>query len=330
MSKSLYPVAPVATKEIYLDVGASHKIYVCEYGNPNGVPVVICHGGPGAGCKPDHASFYNPDKYRIILFDQRGCGKSTPRGSLQDNTTAHLIVDMEQIRQTLKIDKWVVAGGSWGSTLGLLYAQAYPQQVLSLVLRGIFLARANDSDIFYREDSPAVLCNPKEWQEYKNNIASLLGKTNLSPGKNHIENIYTLLTYSDAVIQQSAADILGAWEKKISYFNPSNKVRIVDNTAVVDTLTPTIIEVTYTKNHCYIKENEILDNIQKLAQIPVYIIQGKVDLVCPQYQAYELAQSLKSVGCDVTYYECCAGHAGTEVDIADAMISATDDLVERI
>lgn len=326
----LYPVASAPKTESFIAVDDLHKIYICEYGNPQGIPVIICHGGPGAGSKPDHAAFLNPDKYRIILFDQRGSGKSTPTGSLLNNTTGHLIADMEIIRTKLAIDKWVVFGGSWGSTLGLLYAEKFPRHVSALVLRGIFLGRAQDCDVFYRENSPAALCNPQEWQDYKTKIDALTGRVKLPLNVGHVDKIYALLTYDDASVKQEAADILGAWEKKIAYFTPSTRVRTEDVTQVYDSVSPALIEVVYTKNNCFIEENQILDNVASLKEIPVYIIQGKVDLMCPQYQAFELAQALRKVGCEVSYYECLAGHAGPEVDIVNRMITATDELASKL
>jgi proline iminopeptidase len=328
----LYPVPEAPRLEKYLQVDDTHQLYICEYGNPQGIPAVFCHGGPGSRSKPKHAGYFNPDKYRIILFDQRGAGNSKPAGSLKDNNTHQLINDMEKIRQALQIDKWVILGGSWGSTLALLYAESYPQHVSGLALRGIFLARPQDCEIFYKENTPAALCHPQAWQTFKNNLATLSTRQNKSVNNDLITNLLNLLTDKDKVTQQAAADILGEWEKTIAFLNPppednNNNTTLPDPDALIQSA---IIEVTYTKENCYLKENQILANTHPLTNIPVHIIQGNLDLMCPQYQAYELFENLQTAGCDVQYHECIAGHAGEEPALINPTVRAMDDLLTQI
>ena len=277
---------------------------------------------PGAGCKPDHAGYFDPGKYRIILFDQRGAGKSLPRGVSKSNKTKFLLSDMEKIREYFRVDKWFLYGASWGSTLALLYAEAYPNRVMGLLLRGTFLARDKDCKMFYDDYSPAALCNPEVWNIFKVKIEHLARDI-----KNESDLLYlmhVLLNSENAEVRQQAVAALDAWEGHIAYFAPSIKQK-PDNEEPLD-INPYLIEVDYTLNRCYIEENQILKNINKIPNVPIYIIHGKGDFVCPQYQAYDLTQALKKIGREVNYHETLSGHAGSEENTLAAVLNATNSM----
>lgn len=319
--RTLYPeIKPY--QEHMIKVGAIHTLYLAEYGNPNGKPILLCHGGPGAGSQPYHAQYFNPKRYRIILFDQRGAGKSTPLGCMQDNTTQDLINDMEVIRIKLKIEKWALFGGSWGSTLALLYAEQFPHRVTELVLRGIFLARQKDIDAFLTKEGVAAQLNPEKWEEFVKETGQLLVRANIQTVADHILHDHvTLLKQQDETIKQEAAAALARWEKLNSTLIPPEEKTLaasVSQTGVVMGTT----EITYMANKFFLSDNQILENANKIEHIPVYIIQGRYDLVCPRSQALELKKVLKKV----KYFEAIAGHSVKEPDIVHYLLTATDEI----
>jgi proline iminopeptidase len=314
-----FPVASDPNAETMLAVGDNNQLYVREYGNPSGIPVAVCHGGPGAGCQPDHAGYFDPEKYRIILFDQRGAGRSLPSGCSAYNKTKFLLSDMEKIREHFKVDQWVLFGGSWGSTLALLYAEAYPNRVSGLILRGVFLARDKDCKMFYDDNSPAALCNPEAWNKFKLTIERLAANHKKEP---ELVLVHTLLNSDNAELRQRTAEALDAWESHIAYFNPSVNNKSDNNEPL--NINPYLIEIDYTLNRCYIEENQILKNINTIPHVPIYIIHGKGDFICPQYQAYELTQALKKIGHEINYQETLAGHAGSEENTLAAVLNATN------
>ena len=322
--KTFYPETPLL-KEQFIAVGNSHDIYVAEYGNRNGIPVIYCHGGPGAGSKPQHARYFDPSKYYIILFDQRGAGQSTPKGCMENNTTQDLINDMEVIRNTLNIDRWVVGGGSWGSTLSLLYAESHPEQVLALILRGIFLARKKDTIAHIHDDSPAALINRHEWEKFKKDTAELTKADNITlPASDYIGIYYQLLQSANKDIRLRAAKTFSRWEiQNSALLDPAFEDIAWGESD--DGINMGLTEVTYIHHNCYIKENQILDNIRRIENIPTHIIQGKYDLVCPPEQAYLLSEGLKQHH----LYRTIAGHSGSEPETVHCMITAAETIAEH-
>ena len=312
---TLYP-SITATKEFYLSVSNVHQLWVSEYGNPSGVPAVFLHGGPGSGCESYHPRFFDPEKYRIILFDQRGSGRSKPHASLQENTTQHLVSDIEKLREELGIKKWVVFGGSWGSTLGLAYAETYPEKVLGLVLRGIFLCRQQDIHWFYQQGASAVF--PDFWQDYVGIIPEQ-ERTDM------VSAYYERLTSHDEQIQLQAAREWSIWEGRTSTLQRKKSVTDHFGDEKV-ALSLARIECHYFMNNSFLVENQLLRNAGQLKQIPGYIIHGRYDIVCPLNQAYDLHQAWPEAKYTVAPN---SGHSATEPEIIDALVCATNELAGR-
>ncbi|UTW55168.1 prolyl aminopeptidase [Kordiimonas sp. SCSIO 12610] len=313
--RGLYP--PIETfHEEYLNVSDGHKLYVEQSGNPNGIPVIFLHGGPGGGTSPTQRRFFDPQKFHIILFDQRGCGKSEPHASLENNTTWDLIKDIEAIREHLNIEKWAVFGGSWGSTLALLYAIVHPERTNALILRGIFLMRERELDWFYGGGTGALF--PEEWSRFKNTI----------PHHEHNDLIaayHTRLT-SDQIPQKEQlmyAKEWSLWEASTVTLNPDQHSR----TLSVDprfALAFARIEAHYFKNKGFLdNSNYILDNCHKLQGIPITLVQGRYDAICPPVSAYELAKEMPWTTLKIVPV---AGHSAFEPAITHELICATDDL----
>lgn len=329
--QAFYP--PItAHSETMLQVSPLHQIYVANYGNIEGVPVIVLHGGPGSGTTPDYARFFDPNHYHIILADQRGAGKSRPKGEMRENTTQDLIQDIEQIRQFFNIERWVVFGGSWGSTLSLLYAQAYPTRVLGLIVRGIFLGREDDIDAFTRDNCPAALMHAREWQTFKLATQRLIQQANakdLSLKTHKIFSIYyQLLQHSDIEIKKLAAGTLAAWEKFNSYLEAT--AEDVQWGYSENGINMALTEATYFEHRLFIRPNQILQDIESLKNIPVYIVQGSYDLVCPSYMADELEDALMTINSNPRYvvrFDCIAGHSQFEPALRHELIKATNQLI---
>ena len=312
---TLYP-AISSYKEFHLEVSGGHQLWVAEYGNPQGLPAVFLHGGPGSGCESYHPRFFNPDKYRIILIDQRGSGKSRPHASLKENTTNHLIDDLETLRSHLSIEKWVVFGGSWGSTLALVYAETHPERVLGLVLRGIFLCRPMDIEWFYQKGASAIF--PEYWENY----VSLIPEDERG---NMVAAYYKRLTCDDESTRIKAAKEWSIWEGRTSTLQPKNSVTDHFGNEQV-ALSLARIECHYFMHDSFLSPNQIVKNAYKLEEIPGYIVHGRYDVVCPMTQAFELHQSWKQAN---FYIAPNSGHSATEPEIVNALIRATDELAER-
>ena len=312
---TLYPDISSRT-EFYLPVSDVHQLWVAEYGNPEGLPAVFLHGGPGAGCESYHPRFFDPEKYRIILFDQRGSGQSTPHASLFENTTQHLIADIEAIRNHLNIEKWVVFGGSWGSTLALAYAESYPQKVLGLVLRGIFLCRDEDIAGFYQRGASAVF--PDYWQDYENVIPK-------DERANMVAAYYRRLTSDVPQVCMQAAREWSIWEGRTSTLHPKKSVTDhFGNDQVALSLAR--IECHYFMHNSYLEPNQLLRDAYQLKDIPGYIVHGRYDVVCPMAQAFALHQ----VWPEADYYIApTSGHSATEPEIVSALVTATNELAQR-
>ena len=296
----------------YLDVGDGHRLYYEQCGQPNGKPAVFLHGGPGAGSGTAARRFFDPERYRIIVFDQRGAGRSTPAASLEANTTQHLIADIEALRSKLGIERWLVFGGSWGSTLALAYAQAHPAQVSELVLRGIFLLRAHEIDWFYQEGASRIF--PDRWQDFLAPIPEI-------ERDDLLQAYHRRLNDPDPKIRQQAARAWSVWEASTSALLP-NKELISAFGADDLALALARIETHYFVNGGFLaEENALLNGVERIRHIPCVIVQGRYDVVCPVVSAWELAQAWPEADFQIVPG---AGHSAYEPDIASALVEATD------
>ncbi|MBX2810109.1 MAG: prolyl aminopeptidase [Cellvibrionaceae bacterium] len=311
----LYPsIKPYRT--LSLAVSARHTLYLEESGSPDGTPVLFVHGGPGAGCSPQDRRFFDPEKYRIILFDQRGAGRSTPHADLSENTTADLIDDIEKIREHLAVDRWVLFGGSWGSTLSLLYAQQYPERVINMILRGIFLCRQQDIDWFYQRGAHQIF--PDYWQDYLQPIPE-------SKRQHMVKAYYELLTGDNELAKMNAAKHWSVWEGRCATLRPS--AHVMDTFSNVHfSLSLARIEAHYFIHHAFIEDNQILQNMDKLQDIPATIIHGRYDMICPLDNAVALQRLWPKAKLQIIRD---AGHASREPGILDALIQATDAWAHR-
>ncbi|KAL2914205.1 hypothetical protein HK105_206300 [Polyrhizophydium stewartii] len=309
--RTLYPPLP-AYKTEHLAVSPTHTLYVEQSGNPHGAPVVFVHGGPGGGTSPDDRRYFDPAAYRIVLFDQRGAGRSTPSAGLEGNDTWSLVSDMEAIRTHLGIDKWVVFGGSWGSTLALAYAQTHPDRVKALVLRGIFMLRPSEIRWFYQEGASHLF--PDFWDEY---LAAI-------PPAEHgdlVTAYYRRLTSDDSAVRLAAARAWSRWECATSKL-------FVDDAMLAKadsdewSLAFARIECHYFVNNGFFKSNSwLLDNMHKIRHIPAVIVQGRYDVVCPMRSAWDLAKAWPEAKLHVVPD---AGHSAKEPGITDKLVEATD------
>lgn len=314
--RDLYPgIKPYATHRIAVD--APHELYVEESGEPGGIPVLFVHGGPGAGCSPYHRSFFDPEKYRIILFDQRGSGQSTPHAALEKNTTPDLVADMEAIRQQLGIKQWLLFGGSWGSTLSLVYAQTHPQRVLGLILRGIFLCRPHEIQWFYQSGASHIF--PDYWAEYLTPIPE-------DERDDMVAAYYRRLTSDNELQRMAAAKAWSKWEGRTSTLHPSRKV--VGHFSEPHTaLSLARIECHYFTHDSFLEPNQILRDAGRLADIPGIIVQGRYDVVCPMQSAWDLCQAWPEAELQIIPD---AGHSALEPGIVDALVRATDRFAQRL
>lgn len=310
--RTLYPsLEPYASER--LPVKGGHEIYVEQSGNPAGLPVVFVHGGPGGGTSPIQRRFFNPAKYRIILFDQRGCGRSRPHAGLKNNTSWDLVSDMEAIRAHLGVERWVLFGGSWGSTLSLLYAETHPERVHAMILRGIFLSRPRELDWFYQSGTRAIF--PESWARFASHVP-----------------------------EEEKGDLIGAYHKRLtdpafererltfakewSLWEGSTVTLVPDEEQRAHSVDPVFalafarIEAHYFKHGCFLdSDNWILDNAHKLAGIPLTIVQGRYDAICPPISAWELAEAVPHARLKMVPV---AGHSAFEPAIQHELICASD------
>lgn len=307
--KKLYPAIKPFVKHS-LCVEKPHVLYVEECGNPSGIPVIFLHGGPGAGCSPGHRRFFDPDVYRIILFDQRGCGLSKPHAELGANNTQALISDIESIRSYLGIDKWVVFGGSWGATLGLLYAQAFPERVSGLILRGIFLCRSEDIQWFYQDGASRIF--PDYWQDFVEPIP-------LKERADLVKAYYSRLSGNDELARMATAKAWSKWEARCASLSLS--ADLVSSLGDPHTaLSMARIECHYFVNEAFIVPGQILNDVEQIRHIPTMIVHGRYDIVCPVEQAFLLKEAFPEADLNVIAD---AGHSAFEPSIVDALVSAT-------
>jgi proline iminopeptidase len=312
--KTLYPeIQPYQT--FFLETGSKHAVYVEQSGNPDGIPVVFLHGGPCSGTKPDHRRFFNPELYRIILFDQRGCGQSLPFGELENNTTQDLIDDMERIRSQLAVEQWLVFGGSWGGALALLYTCQHKDRVMGLILRAVFLARQQDLDWFAKDGASRIY--PEQWQRLIESVPEH------SQG-NLVQGLCDMLWGEDEVAQRRAAKEWMAWGSQVSLGNdyqPGPKGEHATEKMVKQAR----MELHYAKYHYFIKENQILDGCGALDKIPTVIIHSRHDFVCPMESGYSLHKMLPNAEYVVLPN---AGHIAQGAEMVDALVAATDRFAE--
>jgi proline iminopeptidase len=304
------PVEPFRTGR--LRVSPVHELYFEESGNPKGKPVVFLHGGPGFGTEPNHRRFFDPQAYRIVLVDQRGCGKSTPHASLEDNTTWHLVEDLETLRKHLEIDRWQVFGGSWGSTLALAYAETHPERVTELVLRGIFLVRKREIEWFYQRGASAIF--PDAWEKYLEPIPP-------AERGDLLRAFHRRLTSDDAAVRKAAAKAWSIWEGSTSCLHPNRD--LIDKTAGDDlSLALARIECHYFMHDAFINgARDLVRNVDRIRKIPATIVQGRYDVVCPMETAWELHRAWPEADFRVVPD---AGHSAGEPGNLHELVEATD------
>ena len=302
-----------------LRVSALHDLYFEQSGNPRGKPVVFLHGGPGGGTSPAMRRFFNPRHYRIVLFDQRGCGKSRPHASLVDNTTWDLVADIERLREHLQIRRWQVFGGSWGSTLALAYAQTHPRRVTELVLRGIFLLRRSELEWFYQDELGAASLFPDLWEKY---VAQIPPRER----GNMMRAYYRRLTSKSAKVRERAAYAWSIWEGATSYLRSKER----DLAQFSD---PRIaaafarIECHYFVNRGFMqRDDQLLRGVRKIRHIPGVIVQGRYDVICPMRSAWALHRAWPEADLQIAVD---AGHSAFEPGNVRALVAATDRFARR-
>ncbi|QQQ03007.1 prolyl aminopeptidase [Lysobacter enzymogenes] len=314
--RELYPeIEPYRTHRLAVD--AIHELHVEECGNPDGLPVLFLHGGPGAGVSPYHRRFFDPARYRIVLFDQRGAGKSTPHAELRDNTTWDLVADIERIRALLGIERWVVFGGSWGSTLALAYAQAHPQPVRALVLRGIFLGRPPELRWFNELDGGARWIFPERWQRYLDYIPE-------GERGQMVEAYWRRLDSDDLQVRREAAMAWSDCEggSTTLLHDPFEPGIHGDTDSAVNVARA---EAHYFRHDVFLEPDQLLRDIGRIREIPATIVHGRYDIICPVKSAVDLAAAWPEAELRIVL----AGHSAADPAIVDALVTATDTLAER-
>lgn len=314
--QTLYPeIKPYARHE--LAVEPPHVLYVDESGSADGLPVLFIHGGPGAGCDAASRRYFDPNLYRIVTFDQRGCGRSTPYASLENNTTQALVADIERIREHLGVDKFVLFGGSWGSSLALAYAQEHPQRVHGLILRGIFLCRPQEFHWFYQEGASRLF--PDYWEDYIAPIppqerGDLMGA------------FYKRLTGSDQIAQMHAAKAWSTWEGRTATLRPNPQV--VDRFSEAHrALSIARIECHYFINDAFLEPDQLLRDMPRIAHLPGIIVHGRYDAICPLDNAWALHQAWPNSELQIIRD---AGHSAAEPGITDALVRAAEEMARRL
>ncbi|MDO9206436.1 prolyl aminopeptidase [Methylotenera sp.] len=300
-----------------LNTGNSHEVYYEVCGSPTGVPVVFLHGGPGSGCNPTQRRFFDPAYYRIILIDQRGCGRSKPQGSIEKNTTDDLVNDIEAIRAILGIKQWLVFGGSWGSTLALCYALAFPQRVTGLILRGIFLSRPSELSWFLGQVKTFF---PESWD-------ALCAYLPDNKRHNPLEAYEQLISSDDINVNIPAAIRWNAFEGSIMSLLPRTPASVSTSKADSEIngeteLARARVQIHYIQNHCFVGHRDLLAEAKaKLAHMPTQIIQGRYDMVCPPITAWELSRAMPHAEFQIIQD---AGHSAMETGITSALVAATE------
>jgi len=305
--EALFPGIEPYRKD-WLDVGGGHSVYFEESGNPAGFPVLFVHGGPGGRTRPAHRRFFDPSFYRIVLFDQRGCGQSTPSGSIVENTTSHLVGDIEQLRHYLSVDRWLLFGGSWGSTLSLAYAIAQADRVAGMVLRGVFLGSAAEVEWYVSGIRRFV---PEAWTDFASDA-----------GESIIEHYWQLIDHSDVSIALAAARRWCDYEARIMAIgevsNGSDGGR--NATTAEELLAGARIQLHFLAHQCFLRPNQLLDDLWRIGDKPVILVQGRMDMVCPPISAFEVSRRL--TGADLRLVSI-GGHSAMQPVIAAELCAAT-------
>lgn len=314
--RDLYPDTD-AYKTEFLDVGSGHKLYVEQSGNPLGQPVIVFHGGPGGMSKPKHRKFFNPDKFRVVLFDQRGCGKSEFTDLLQDNTTQNLLEDVEKIRKHLSIEKWHVFGGSWGSTMALAYAEKHPHLVKSMIVKGIFYGSKEEDQWLFGGGSQKFF--PEKYQ----NLEKFMASQDLTVSG---DNIAKLIFGEDEDLAFKTAKLAEDWEGAVYLFEPEDEpAEELDAEEKELMLNSKKIMFHYTQNSCFFEKDELLNNAHKLKDIPIAIVHGRYDLICPIESAWKLSQRLPHADFKIINAD---GHSASNPETITALIEYTDSFAE--
>ena len=310
--KTLYPeIEAFASDSIETDSG--HSVYYEQAGNPDGIPVVFLHGGPGSGCNENHRRYFDPAKYRVILLDQRGCNRSTPNGHVEENTTQHLLADIDAIRQALAIDRWLLFGGSWGATLAWLYAEDHPANVTGMILRGSFLARQQDFDWFAGNGVNKIM--PDYWNEF-------ISGFEVANSKQLIEELHRRVFSDDEQIQLAAARAWSLWAGRV-VTNCFDSEYGLDMDKPEKLVNEVRIEMHYARHRYFIDENQILDNIHLVPNVPVKIIHGRQDLTCLPESSWLLHNAIN--GSSLTMVKN-TGHLAGEPAMINALVDATDNM----
>jgi proline iminopeptidase len=311
--RELYPeIEPF--RSFRLAVDDLHELHVEECGNRDGLPVIFLHGGPGAGISPYHRRFFDPSRYRIVLFDQRGAGRSTPHAELRDNTTWHLVSDIEAIREHLGIERWVVFGGSWGSTLALAYAQRHPERATALVLRGIFLGRDYELRWFNELDGGAPYIFPERWNTYVAHIP-------VEERDNLTEAYWRRLDSDDEATRMAAAQAWGYWEggSTTLLHDPDEPGNFADPQQA---LAVARAEAHYFRHGMFLQHDQLLHDVARIRHIPATIVHGRYDIICPVKAARDLADAWPEARLRIVL----AGHSAADPAIVDALVEATDTI----
>lgn len=315
--KSLYPELQ-ARRTGTLPTEDGHTVWFEESGNPDGVPVVFVHGGPGGGTQPLYRRFFDPARYRIVLFDQRGCGRSTPHAELEHNNTWALVSDMERLRELLEIDAWVVFGGSWGSTLSLAYSQNHPDRTLAIILRGIFLLRQQELEWFYQDGASRMY--PDAWEQYIQAIPE-------DERDDLLQAYYRRLTHPDVSVRVAAARAWSRWEAATS--------KLIPSLALVESFQDARFAEAFARieSHYFVHggfldhPDQLLHNVGRIRHIPGFIVQGRYDVVCPPQTAWDLHRAWPEAEFHMVPD---AGHSATEPGIVDRLVDATDSTADRL
>ncbi|WP_417500849.1 prolyl aminopeptidase [Marinobacter sp.] len=312
---TLYPdIKPYAKHR--LAVEAPHELYVEESGNPEGIPVLFVHGGPGGGCEDYHRRFFDAERFRIILWDQRGAGRSTPLAELKGNSTDKLVQDMETIRTFLGVERWLLFGGSWGATLSLVYAQTHSERVMGLVLRGIFLCRPRDISWFYQDGASRVF--PDYWQDFEAPIP-------VDERDDMVSAYYRRLTSSNELEQIQAAKAWSIWEGRCATLHPNPRViEHFGHPHVAIALAR--IECHYFMNASFLEDNQIIRDAHKLRHVPGIIVHGRYDMVCPLDNALALSKAWPEADLRIIRE---AGHSASEPAIVDALVRGVDEVIAK-
>ncbi|WP_313144650.1 prolyl aminopeptidase [Stenotrophomonas sp.] len=309
------PITPY--REHRLAVDALHTLHIEECGNPEGIPAVFLHGGPGAGVSPTHRRFFDPARYRIVLIDQRGCGRSTPFGELHDNTTAHLVEDIERVRAHLGIERWLVFGGSWGSTLALAYAQAHPEHATGVIVRGVYLGRAEENAWFAEADGGARWIFPERWARYEAHIPE-------DERDDLIAAYWKRLDSADPATRIAAGLAWLGWEDHAATL--VHDVDAVSDADPLDTLAKARIEAHYFRHNAFLEHGQLLRGVDRIRHLPAVIVQGRYDIICPARSAWDLSCAWPEARLEMVL----SGHSATEPATIDALVRATDAFADGL